>query len=807
MHNNLFISIIRGCAITLSIIVASGCIKEDNVEAGNLTPITITVGMENTETKAGFGEEYPKPEWYKGDEMAVMGELTGKQKFTALSSGAISEFEGRVDLSDNVYYAVYPYDADVALPTQEEKEKSKDRSVEIMRVTIPQIQYATPGSFDPKAFAAVAKSTNTDFQLKSAGGMLKFKLGEDGDQIKSVTITANNNDNGSTVSIAGTVGVSFDENGTPNHGVSGTWGKSSNTIKLIEKEGNEFRANGTYFIVTRANSFPKGITVKVEYDNGIVYSRSSTNVVFHSGARNHIVNLGTFDKNYFTIAKTEYPLLDFSYAGYKYSETAPPAWETLGYKVYDVTDYGAVANDGISDREAFLNAVSAATGVGYQVDKNIVFNHKNSAKAVIYFPEGEFILHTKEDDVNGKSQTIQIRTSDIIIRGAGRDKTTIVMEAPNQPESDALYSSPTMLLFKHNSEDINTDKYITTVSEDAVKGSHSITVKDAGTLKEGQWVCLYVKNNNSDFVAETVSPYTAGADWTITKNGVIVRDYHKIKEINGNTITFHEPVMTEVKAEYGWKIFNFYNYENIGIEDLTFRGNAKKDFAHHGSWEDDGAYKPIDFQRVTNSWIRRVNFESTSEACSIIQSANVSAYDIVLSGARGHSAIRSQESSRVFIAATKDITEDNAGNKGNFHAVGVSKHSIGTVLWRNAWGDDACFESHANQPRATLIDCCSGGWHKGHMGGSYYEAPHHLSDLVIWNFTATKVGTSNFQWWDNASWRFLPPVIAGFKGDVSFDETQTILIDNEGIISLFEQQLYTRLGYLPTWITELKSTN
>lgn len=25
-------------------------------------------------------------------------------------------------------------------------------------------------------------------------------------------------------------------------------------------------------------------------------------------------------------------------------------------------------------------------------------------------------------------------------------------------------------------------------------------------------------------------------------------------------------------------------------------------------------------------------------------------------------------------------------------------------------GDDSCFESHATQPRATLIDCCSGGF-------------------------------------------------------------------------------------------------
>lgn len=47
-------------------------------------------------------------------------------------------------------------------------------------------------------------------------------------------------------------------------------------------------------------------------------------------------------------------LLDFSYAGYKHGETAPPDVWTLGYTVYDVTDYGAIPDDGKSDRNAIL---------------------------------------------------------------------------------------------------------------------------------------------------------------------------------------------------------------------------------------------------------------------------------------------------------------------------------------------------------------------------------------------------------------------------------------------------------------------
>ena len=37
-----------------------------------------------------------------------------------------------------------------------------------------------------------------------------------------------------------------------------------------------------------------------------------------------------------------------------------------------------------------------------------------------------------------------------------------------------------------------------------------------------------------------------------------------------------------------------------------FVGQAKDDFKHHGTWEDDGAYKPLNMVRLTNSWMRRV---------------------------------------------------------------------------------------------------------------------------------------------------------------------------------------------------------
>ena len=123
--------------------------------------------------------------------------------------------------------------------------------------------------------------------------------------------------------------------------------------------------------------------------------------------------------------------------------------------------------------------------------------------------------------------------------------------------------------------------------------------------------------------------------------------------------------MHEVDSRWGWAIHKYPHYEEVGIEDVTFVGHATDDFQHHRNWAHDGAYKPIKMTRLTNSWMRRVNFISVSEANSITSSANVSAYDIKIDGNRGHAAIRSQGSSRVFIGKVTDRTNgpliDNRG--------------------------------------------------------------------------------------------------------------------------------------------------
>ncbi len=559
----------------------------------------------------------------------------------------------------------------------------------------------------------------------------------------------------------------------------------------------------------------------------------------------------------FKAGTAENVLLDFSYAGYKHGEVAPPDVWGLGYTVYDVTKYGLDPTGQTSSRQAFIDLLKTLKLTGKN-DAGSNLSNAN-ARAILYFPEGDYVLHDESDDVKretplvNEGQTVEYQSSDIIIlggnfviKGAGRDKTRIIMKTKNYPATSDLWSSPVMINIKNNSSRIgNSYKPQTTVTGDAAKGSFSVEVGSTAGISTGDWVMLYLQSKDAELVAKELDPKIVDKPAMTDIQTICVYDYHQVKSVSGNTVTFCEPIMHEVESKYGWEIREFPHYENVGVEDLTFVGNAKTDFGHHVSWEDDGAFKPIQMMRLTNSWMRRVDFENVSEAMTFSAVANCSAYDINITGNRGHSAVRSQASSRVFIGKVIDRTSgkectSSSGlpggafmeNAGQYHASGVSNQSMGTVLWNNTWGNDALFESHSKQPRATLVDRCTGGFVQWRFGGDVSNVPNHLRDLTIWNLNATNVKNDFkggfFKWWltENDWWKIMPPIIVGFHGveavnfgvysetaggwaeSESSGDLQTLYLESNGQAvqpeSLYEAQLRERLGYVPGWLNSLK---
>ena len=509
----------------------------------------------------------------------------------------------------------------------------------------------------------------------------------------------------------------------------------------------------------------------------------------------------------------------FSYAGYKHGEVGLPI--SFSQPIFNVTDYGAVANDNISDKEAIKAAIAAA--------------ESGSNGGIIFFPPGRFIVNDANPIESGvaaddPSEVIRISKSNIVIKGSGSGAggTELFQKSHTTSPNMAIknWSCPYLFLFWNGEDSANT--FITEVTGNADRESHTIQVASTSNISVGQWVELYIKDTNTNLLAEELAPFST-ADFhepenlKIANNGVEVREFHQVLSKTSNTITFKEPIHRAVNANYNWKINNFKALEEVGIQDLKYTGGFIWKHIHHKAPEElypnepvsgpnsflsSSGWSGVQFNHTVNSWISNVEFSAMSQAAQFVFTANATALNNRYTGNPGHNFIVTNSATRCFLGRNDDLTT------GVWHGAGVNGKSIGNVLWRNnhPQNGNSGMEMHASQPRSNLFDACTGGVFFN-QGGATGSLPNHLKNMVLWNFEGVSYQTSNVKSFrpnsETVYAKFIMPIITGLKGFTmssganQFQENESPgkHVDEE---SLYEAQLKYRLGTLPSWITGIE---
>lgn len=482
------------------------------------------------------------------------------------------------------------------------------------------------------------------------------------------------------------------------------------------------------------------------------------------------------------IDNTEPILPDFSYSGYKYSEVAIPI---VDFKIFDVTKYGAIANDGKSDKKAIIKAIKAATKNG---------------EGVIYFPNGKYDINTGSDN----NDVISIKSSKIVFRGESKENTILFFDKSLPSKTpNKLWTSP----YAIKVDNPKRGKNLTKIVADAKRETKTIKVENSSKIKKGDWITIKVLNNDAEFVKNDVSSLKLQPDWKkIIDKGVMVNEHHQVASVKGNTITLIEPIYYSIETKYNWEVASFPHLHHIGFENLTFEGNWKEKFIHHKNTMHDGGWSVLKINRVVNSWINNVTFKNISRAVSIGISASSTVLNVNIEGNIGHNAISASGSTGILIANSQD-------NAGMHHSFGVGGGSnINTVVWRSTYASHTSFEAHASQPRNTLFDKVEGGFMQGRAGGARLNLPNHGRYLVLWNFKETDEAETDFRFvaTDTWYWRMVPPIIVGFHGSgTTFNINEVQTLESLGTPvnpeSLFEAQLKLRLGKIPNWIKEIKN--
>lgn len=513
--------------------------------------------------------------------------------------------------------------------------------------------------------------------------------------------------------------------------------------------------------------------------------------VFTVGAQNNPSAL--FDDWVQAQQQDSEPILpNFGFAGYHYGEAGIPS---PSHSIFDVTQYGAIPNDNISDKTAVMAAISAA---------------ETNGSGIVFFPPGEFLINETTDDID---EVIYIRKGNIILKGSGSgpDGTTLVQnEYTNPTDLEKLYSCPYLIQFRPT---YSSRPLLTTISANATRESFSVQVASTSKLKVGDWVSLKLSDNDPTLLASEFFPYAVVPEYTSIAADINTWEFHKIEAISGNTVTFKEPIHKTIDINYNWYLEKITFIEEVGIQDLNYRGGFTQEFEHHRSFQDDSGWSAIQFQMVANGWIYNVHFSDVSNAASIKLSSSCSALMNEYEGNPGHAFISANLGTGNLIGLNKD------NSIGVHHNCGVAGSSIGNVLWRNEMptNGNSGIEIHASQPRANLIDACVGGLGFNY-GGAESNQPNHLRHLVVWNFEGIGYTNTNFEFWRNnyTYAKIIPPIVSGLVGfSISEDTSQSIsgtdkqYQENEspGVhvdeTSLYEAQLSYRLGGLPSWLLDL----
>ena len=150
-----------------------------------------------------------------------------------------------------------------------------------------------------------------------------------------------------------------------------------------------------------------------------------------------------------------------------------------------MSQYGGVPNDGKSDREAFAKTLEAA-GARRVISGTTTRFLAGNVKAIIYFPEGEWVLQ-EEGEQNCK---LDVTMGQYVIRGAGCGKTRLCMNVANTPANlDQAWSAPTILNLTYHSG--LTDKVEVTKNDLVIWNMESTSSK--GNLTDGSFTFWDVK--------------------------------------------------------------------------------------------------------------------------------------------------------------------------------------------------------------------------------------------------------------------------------------------------------------------------
>jgi hypothetical protein len=441
--------------------------------------------------------------------------------------------------------------------------------------------------------------------------------------------------------------------------------------------------------------------------------------------------------------QAKYYLPDFSYAGYHWGEVPLPK----NTPTLQVTDFGAVPDDGKDDTAALKRALAAANAAPGPV--------------VLKFPKGRFIL----------TDILRIDRSDFVLQGSGTgpDGTVIYMPKPlsslplppelreldkylkvndkrqiekergiNHMFSHYAWSGgfiwvnvpggrPKRYLEKYDKPDLTLAAAIR-----GRRGEFTLEVADSAKLHVGQLVRLNWFNRegeNSSLVRHLYDnqPVKVGRRHWESPNTPLITQEVTIAGISGSTVTLKQPLLHDLRAEWTPTVTEWTHLSEVGIEDIRFEFAYDEYYAHHL----EKGFNAIYLNNLAHSWVRNIEFINADSGLLTDSIANVTIEDVRVAGRKCHYGVHCGDVYGVLalnIQVQAEVLHSlsfNTGSRASVYthctvtrAPALDQHA--GANHQNLFDDVTIFEDN---PERTFI----------YPGGDGYWAPTHGAFSTFWN--------------------------------------------------------------------------
>ncbi|WP_137751360.1 hypothetical protein [Sphingopyxis sp. L1A2A] len=445
------------------------------------------------------------------------------------------------------------------------------------------------------------------------------------------------------------------------------------------------------------------------------------------------------------------PLPDFSYAGYGFGLATIPADRGT---IVDVTDHGAVADDGLDDSKAVLRALAAANAV--------------TGKVTLRFPKGRTQI----------TEVLRITRSDIVLDGAGsgpggselwfprplkiidnssdfdelRDYLVREKKRQVEPEQNIDYlfteyswaggmivvrPETTRPVSYDGSKDVRDPLLANGVS--GKQFGRALTVDDPAKLRVGdvvqlQWFSVDGPRSQilKSLYGDTDLPI-GSHHWTSPKRPVVAQ-MTRIAAIRGRMVTLGDPLLHDVRADQPAVLANWKHLTNVGIQNLRLQFPESPSFGHHL----EQGYNGIYMTGVFDGWIKDLVIDRSDSGILTDNAANLTIADVTTTGdRRAHYSVHVGAVHNVLV---KDLKVENPV----IHPLSVNTRSTRSVFLRSVVTRDAIIDQHSGSNHQNLFDQivmhidpkqAKGVWDYQLWvgGGAPYWKPGHGLYNTIWN--------------------------------------------------------------------------